>query len=334
MERQSVTSNDFIKQREKDWQRLQTLIDKNRGRGRLTTAEVRELGTLYRAVTSDLALARRDYPNQRVTAYLNQLLTKTHSFIYQEDVTDYKPVFRFFTHRLPQTFRQTWMFTFIAFLFFMVPAVVAYRLTSINADYAEPLGLAEQRAYFENRETWTNIPVNQRPYASAYIMTNNIRIAILAFGGGIGFGLFTVWMLMMNGVVIGGLLGLAVNYGMGATLWHFVVGHGMIELSVIFMSGGAGLQLGWALINPGPYSRRDALGIAAKRALTLALASIPLLIIAGTIEGFFSPRSDTPLELHIAVGVFTGILLYGYLLIFGRAGSTVSKSNVINNTTL
>jgi uncharacterized membrane protein SpoIIM required for sporulation len=329
-----MTLNEFIEQREKDWKRLQALIDKNRGRGRLSADEVRELGTLYRAVTSDLALARRDYPKQRVTAFLNQLLTRTHSFIYQEDVTDYKPALRFFTHRLPQVFRQTWLFTFIAFLFFIVPAVVAYRLTSINADYAEPLGLAAERAYFEEKETWTNIPVNQRPYASAYIMTNNIRIAILAFGGGILFGLFTIWMLMTNGLMIGGVLGLAANYGMGATLWHFVVGHGVIELSVIFISGGAGLQLGWALINPGPYSRKDALAIAARRALTLVVASIPLLIIAGTIEGFFSPRSDTPLALHIGVGVFTGLLLYGYLLIFGRADSTSSQSNLVNNTNL
>src|SRR5215470_14077199 len=98
--------------------------------------EIRELGTLYRAVTSDLALARRDYPGQRVTVFLNQLLTSTHSYIYQEDVSDLRPVARYFTHDLPSTFRQTAIFTLVAFLLFMVPAIVGYRLAYVNPDLA------------------------------------------------------------------------------------------------------------------------------------------------------------------------------------------------------
>ena len=69
-------ANDFIKQREADWKRLETLVNSRRGRKPLTTAEVHELGTLYRAVTSDLALARRDFPDQRMIIFLNQLLTR------------------------------------------------------------------------------------------------------------------------------------------------------------------------------------------------------------------------------------------------------------------
>ena len=121
-----MTANDFIKLREKDWKRLQSLTDKRRGRGNLTASEIRELGGLYRAVTSDLALARRDYPGQRVTVFLNQLLTRTHSYIYQEDVSDLRPVVRFFTHDLPRTFRQTAIFTLVAFLLFIIPAVVLF----------------------------------------------------------------------------------------------------------------------------------------------------------------------------------------------------------------
>jgi uncharacterized membrane protein SpoIIM required for sporulation len=310
--------NDFIRLREKDWQRLQALIDKRKGRAPLSANEVRELGTLYRAVTSDLALARRDYPRQKVTQFLNQLLTRTHSYIYQKDVTDLRPIVRYFTETLPQTFRQTWKFTFVAFLLFIIPTLFAFHLTNSDTDNADVLGMTEVREILAEKDTWTNIPINERPYASAFIMTNNIRVAILAFGGGMTFGLFGGWMLIVNGLNLGGILGLAAHYGMSETLLGFIFGHGVIELSVIFISAGAGFQLAWALLNPGPYSRRDALGAAAQRAVILAIAAVPLLIIAGTIEGFFSPMENVSFAVHAAVGIFSGIVMYAYLLLAGR----------------
>jgi uncharacterized membrane protein SpoIIM required for sporulation len=312
-----MSVNDFIKLREKDWSRLQVLIDKHKGRETLNAVEVRELGVLYRAVTSDLAQARRDYPGQKVSVFLNQLLTRAHSYIYQQDVSDWRQIPRYFTRTLPQTFRQTWVFTLIAFLLFAVPAVVSYRLAYINPDIAEPLNLVFIRETLADSETWTDIPVEQRPYASAFIMSNNIRVAILAFGGGITFGLFTLYILISNGLVIGGVLGLAAHYGMSQTLVEFIIGHGVIELSVIFIAGGAGLQLGWALFNPRSYTRRDALGLAARRAVYLIIAAVPLLVIAGLIEGFISP-SDASFAVSVLVGLISGAILYSYLIFTGR----------------
>src|ERR1041385_2116812 len=279
-----MTANDFIKLREKDWKRLESLIDTRRGRGALSAAEIHELGALYRAANSDLALARRDYPGQRVTSFLNQLLTRTHSYIYQEDVSDLRPIGRYFTQDLPRTFRQTWVFTLVAFLLFIIPAIVGYRLAYVNPDIASPLGLDEERQTLTDHDTWTNIPVNERPYAASFIMSNNIRVAIMAFGGGMVLGLFSVYVLAMNGLTVGAVLGLAAHYEMGQSLLGFMFGHGVIELSVIFIASGAGLQLGWALLNPGRYTRRDAIGLAARRAVILVIAAVPLLIIAGTIE--------------------------------------------------
>ncbi|MBN1283996.1 MAG: stage II sporulation protein M [Anaerolineae bacterium] len=291
-------------------------MDKHKGRNTLSAAEARELGMLYRAVTSDLALARRDYPNQRVTLFLNQLLTRAHSFIYQQDVSDFRQLVRYFTHTIPQTFRQTGLFTLAAFLLFVAPGLAGYQIAFANPDIAEPLGLVEVQETLAEQDIWTDIPVNQRPYASAFIMSNNIRIAILAFGGGVTFGLFSLYILAMNGLHIGAVLGLAAHYGMGWPLFNFIIPHGVIELSVIFIAGGAGLQLGWALLNPGLYSRRDALGIAARHVLPLVVASVLLLIVAGLIEGFVSP-SDAPPTARALVAVGSGMLLYGY---FGLAG--------------
>lgn len=312
-----MSINDFIQRREHDWQRLDALIAAHRGQRRLNAREVYELGTLYRAVASDLALARRDYPQQRVTAYLNQLLMRTHSTIYQQDVSDLGQFARYFTQRIPQVFRETAVFTLAVFLLFLLPAIIGYRQAMIDPSFVDMLGLGAERAILEARETWTDIPADERPFASAFIMANNIRVALLAFGGGVSFGVFTVYILATNGLFIGAVLGLAARYGMGEALGGFVIGHGVIELSVVFMAGGAGLQLGWALLNPGTYTRKDALALAARKAVTLAVLAIPLLIIAGLIEGFISP-SGLPVWVRAGVGVGSGALMYGYLLLAGR----------------
>ena len=94
----------------------------------------------------------------------------------------------------------------------------------------------------------------------------------------------------------------------------------MIELSVIFIAGGAGLQLGWSVLRPGLLTRRAALAIAARRAIIILIGCVPLLVIAGTIEGFISP-SSLPSLFKYAVSLLSGVLLYAYLLLVGREQS-------------
>ena len=318
-----MTVNDFVKARETDWRRLEALIAAQQKR-RLSADEVYELGTLYRAVASDLALARRDYPHQRAAAFLNQLVTRAHSAIYRQDNSDLGRLLRYFTQRIPQVFRETASFTLVAFLLFVIPAIIGYRQAQFDTTLVDMLGLHDARAILEAHETWTDIPAEDRPFASAFIMTNNIRVALLAFGGGMTFGVFSVWVLMTNGLFIGAVLGLAARYGMGETLFGFVVGHGFIELSIIFIAGGAGLQLAWALLNPGDYTRKDALALAARKGIPLAVLSIPLLIVAGLIEGFISP-SALPIWARAGVGILSGVCLYAYLLLVGRTSVDATR---------
>ncbi|MEO8396922.1 MAG: stage II sporulation protein M [Chloroflexota bacterium] len=313
--------NEFIQLREKDWQRLEKLVTRRTRQTPLTAREVHELGQLYRAVASDLALARRDYPNQPVVILLNQLLTRSHSFIYQQDVSDPRQFVRYFVQRVPQVFRQSALFVLCSFILFIIPAVISFRLLYVAPESAQVFGLEDQRQTLAEQETWTDIPVEERPYASAFIMSNNIRVALLAFAGGAAFGVFTIYILVTNGLMVGGVLGLAAHYGMGSSLITFIIGHGVIELSIIFIAGGAGLSLAWALLNPGLYTRRDALALEARRIVPLAVIAIPFLIVAGTIEGFISPVGS-PFVLHALIGLGSGILMYAYLIFSGRGTPT------------
>jgi uncharacterized membrane protein SpoIIM required for sporulation len=170
----------------------------------------------------------------------------------------------------------------------------------------------------EQKELWTNIEGVERPVAASGIMTNNIRVIVLTFAGGMTAGLLTIWVLIQNGLMLGAISGLAFRYGVGWDLWEFVIGHGVIEVSVLAISGGTGLLIGWAMVHPGLMRRSDALADAGKRTVRVLCGCIPLLVIAGTIEGFISPNEFIPVAVKWAVGISTGILLYAYLLLAGR----------------
>lgn len=317
-----MKANDFIESRRGMWERLDALLRRSQGGVRLLSpGEATELGQLYRAATSDLALAKRDFPTHRVTAYLNQLVGRAHAIVYRSEPLSFKRLVDFVTVGFPSTYREMLPFTVVAALLFFVPALLAGLATAIDPDTSQwllPASAQQLIPYIENRELWMDIPVGVRPYASTFIMQNNIRVSFLAFGGGMLAGLVTVWVMLTNGLLLGGLTGLTIHYGVGLELWSFVIGHGVIELSVVVMAGGTGLKLGWAILSPGLLRRRDALVQAGREAIQLLMGTVPLLMIAGGIEGFISPSEGLPWPVKWAVGIISGVLLYGYLLLAGR----------------
>jgi uncharacterized membrane protein SpoIIM required for sporulation len=316
-----MLAEDFINRKQSTWKRLTALLNRAQvGLVGLSANELQELGTLYRQITSDLAVARRDYPNHPVCDYLNGLVARSHGQLYRGRSTRMHDVVTFFTTTFPRTFRDTWPYTLAAFLMFLLPAlvsfVIAYRDPTILATYFP--GFQDVLHNIEHgHEWWRHINEEGRAASSSFIMTNNIRVAFLAFAGGVLFGVFTLYILAQNGILLGGVAGAAQKFDFADNLWGFVAAHGTIELSVIFIAGGAGLQLGWSMLRPGLLTRRAALTSAARRAAQLIFGCVPLLVIAGTIEGFISP-APLPVTLKILVSIGSGILLYGYLILMGK----------------
>ncbi|HWQ15608.1 MAG TPA: stage II sporulation protein M [Roseiflexaceae bacterium] len=312
----------FIETKRATWERLTAILDRSRlgGVAALSAEEIHELGRLYRGVTSDLAVARRDYPDHRVVDYLNGLVARAHGTVYQSRAARGQGIRMFFTHTFPRAFRATWGYTLASLLMFLLPALVAFA-----AAYRDPAAGAALVPGAEGviediragREWWKTINEEGRAASASLIMTNNIRVAIVAFAGGMLLGTLTLWVLVQNGLLLGVVAGAAQAYGFAGNLWGFVAAHGVVELSVIFIAGGAGLQLGWSILRPGLLTRRAALVVAARRAMHLLLGCALLLVGAGLIEGFISP-ADLPPAVKYAVALASGALMYAYLLLAGR----------------
>jgi uncharacterized membrane protein SpoIIM required for sporulation len=312
----------FYQSRQADWQALSKLLDRSqRDIHQLSTEDINTLGRLYRATTSDLALAQRDFPEHRVTAYLNQLVAQAHAVVYRSEPLALNRFLHFATKGFPRVYRETFRFTLVAALLFIIPALVAGLSTAWQPETAQwmlPAQVQHLIPDIKRQELWTDIPIEERPYASSFIMRNNIQVAFIAFGSGALAGVFTVWIMIYNGLILGGITGLTAHHNVGFELWSFVIGHGVIELSVIFIAGGSGLMLGWAVIHPGLLRRRDALTNTARKAVRLVIGCVPLLVLAGLIEGFISPAEDIPWPIKWGIGLGSGLLLYSYLLLAGR----------------
>jgi uncharacterized membrane protein SpoIIM required for sporulation len=305
-----------------NWTALDALIKHSQRQiGSLSPEDVQLLGRLYRQATSDLAMAQRDFPRHQVTSYLNQLVGRAHAVIYRDEPLQTNRLVNFALRGFPRVFRKTLPFTLAAALLFLLPALatgLATFLAPHSARWLLPVEIQSLIPMIEQKELWVDIPINERPYVSAFIMQNNIRVSFLAFASGMTAGLFTIWILILNGLILGGLLGLTAHHEVGWELANFVIGHGVLELSVIFMAGGSGLMLGWAMLRPGLMRRRDALTIAAQDAVKLLLGAVPMLVVAGIIEGFISPAENILPIFKWGVGIFSGALFYVYLFLFGH----------------
>ena len=324
-----MPSDRFISQRKNAWQRLEDLLKllDHASLRRLGRDEVRELGRIYRRTASDLAIARAESRDPRLVNYLNSLVIRAHGRIYRADAQGGKRVRRYFTHDLPQTFRRTWRYTFVAFAVFSIFGALSFVGTKYDPEFSELVGVdpAFRELYIETKTHWWDSLNKQNQIGASAIMTNNIQVTIYTFAFGALAGLGTLFYLAFNGANIASVLALTYKAGFGNDLVTFMVAHGVIELSCIFIAGGAGLLIGSAMIMPGDLTRADALRTRGMEAVRLMIGVAMLLVVAGTIEGFVSPAQIDP-RIKYSIAALTGLALYSYLLFVGHEADSTAES--------
>jgi uncharacterized membrane protein SpoIIM required for sporulation len=125
--------------------------------------------------------------------------------------------------------------------------------------------------------------------------------------------------------MLGVSIKLCADYGLLGALFAFIAGHGLLEISAIILAGGGGYVIGNALLNPGSYSRGDALARQGPDAVRMAIACVPALLTSGCIEAFISP-SNQPVWFKMAVGLTLGISFWLYLLLTGKSAAKAAHA--------
>ncbi len=166
----------------------------------------------------------------------------------------------------------------------------------------------------DRQQLWMGSIVGIEPLASSNIMTNNLSVSLAAVAGGVTAGIYTAFLMLFNGLSLGAIAALVGQNNLSYPFWGFVFPHGSLELPAIFFAGGAGFLLAKAILFPGRYRRADALKFSGTQAVQLVFGIVPMLIVAGIIEGFFSPNPFVPLPFKY----LCGIGLFGLLVAYCR----------------
>ncbi|AKG24337.1 stage II sporulation protein M [Calothrix sp. 336/3] len=306
----------WIARREPNWQRLDTLLQKveKKGLKSLNAIEIRELASLYRSVTADLARSRTQEISNTLSQNLQSLTTRAYGQIYQGSRRqEWQAVKHFYLWGLPRVIRQTFLYTALSTALFLLGAVIAWWYawqdpTFMSLIVPEHL-ISKVR---DDHELWMGSIVGVEPLASSNIMTNNISVSLTAVAGGITAGLSTVFLLIFNGLLIGAIGTLVAQNNLAYPFWAFVFPHGSLELPAIFFAGGGGFLIAKGLVFPGKYRRVDALKLYASQAMQLVCGIIPMLVIAGIIEGFISPNPVIPgiFKYFFGIVLFIGLVVY------------------------
>jgi len=324
-----VEEREFIGGSKHVWERLASAVQDARTRGisKLGATGIKRMHEDYRHAAADLAYAQTHFPASTSVSYLNRLVAFAHGELYGAPPKRLSAVWRFLTTGYPTLVRRHWKVLAVAVGIFIAAVALGFLLAYADYPVARlllPQGyrdtVGDSLARGENgNEAMTAVA----PVLSAYITANNIQVSLLAFAGGVLFGVLTVYALLMNGLLLGVLAGMFTRAGGALSFWALIVPHGALELPAIMLAGAAGLLLGRALWFPGDMPRLTALRAVSGDAVRIVLGAIPLLVVAGLIEGFLTPRDIDP-TMKLAFGGLVFFLLTVYVVVPGRSPKDAS----------
>jgi len=277
------------------------------------------LASNYIELTNDLAYAQTFYPKSNTKIYLNALSIKAHQLIYKDQQSSSNRFLHFFKY---EVFESIWKIRKPILLSFLV-FVIAIAIGLISAQYDDGfirliMGDAYVNQTIENIKDGNPAAVYQdgSPFGGAIAITiNNIKVAFYAFILGVFCCIGTGYILLSNGIMVGAFHYLFAKYGVLSEAMTAIWIHGTIELSVIVIAGGCGLALGSSILFPKTYTRLESFKRATKDAAKVLISTIPLFIMAGTLEGFVTRYYQISIWMCLFIIVFSAcIIIYIYII--------------------
>lgn len=306
----------WLNRRKATWDRLENQLKQPPVADGQALSEAEALLSGYRAVMSDLSLSRRIHGDSLITRYLEALFLALHHHIHRPPQHLLAALADLYHWDVPNLLRQMHHALLSALALFITAIAAGWLLVTANPELAALFASQEMLNHVQSGQLWTDGLLNIVPSSllSVGIIANNIAVTLFAFALGAFYGIGTVYIVSMNGLILGGIFAFTSHYGLAGRLFAFIVGHGVVELSVIILACAMGLQLGEALIRPGRRSRLEAFQTTSLNAGKVLLAATPFLLVAGTIEGFISPDPHYHLTSRVMVGIGSGVIFWSVML--------------------
>jgi uncharacterized membrane protein SpoIIM required for sporulation len=301
---------------ERRLQRFRDLPTSRRGRRSSGYGEVEDLAFAYRQVLHDHALAASRFPATGAARRLAGLALEGTHELTRGQAGERRGLRQFFLHSFPAAFHRHLGLLAVAVAVFASSCLLGLILSAVQPGLGKLLlgrdaiaGLAEGRLWTEKLTTTVPPAV-----ASSGIATNNLTVALVAWSGGILAGIVPLYLLLLNGVMLGGVLGITLRYSMAGELLGFVAAHGPLELTLVMVAAAAGLGLARALVSAGDQPRAVALRQAGHDSLQVVLGCLPWFVVLAIVEARISPDPSLPVPLKAGLGLGLELLFLGIAL--------------------
>ncbi len=310
-----ITTNQAV------WSRLDDLARRAARDPRgLSTAELDELVTLHLRVSSHLASVRTHAHDPDLAAHLSALVARSSAVVHGTRTRSLRQVMRAATVTFPAAVWHARIAILISTVVFMVAALAVggwIALSDAAVQASAPEEVREEYVQTQFVEYYSSEP---SATFAARVFTNNAGVGALAFGSGILFGVPTLAILILNGVNVGVAGGLFYAAGDPGTFWTLILPHGLLELTAVFIAGGAGLMLGWAAAVPGDRRRSAALAEEGRRSVVIVIGLVGVFLVAGLLEGFVT-AAPWPTWARVGTGTVVWLGFLGWVTAAGRAAA-------------
>jgi len=320
-----VDTDVFVAAHRAEWARLDTLT---RRRRHLSGAEVDELVNLYQRMATQLSAVQAAGLDPALAARLSSQLARSRAAVTGAQSSGLRAVGRFFAVTFPAAaYRVRWWWLSSAAGSILVAVVIGWRIDHSRALQASQLPGSEVRSLVRYQFRHYYSAYDAQSFA-AQVWTNNAKVTALVVISGLLLGLPIVLILYENAWNVGLLGGLMTAYGRAGEFWGLILPHGMLELTAVFLAAGAGLRLGWSVIEPGPKPRVQALAEQGRALISVALGLVAVLAVSGLIEAFVTP-SPLPTWARIGIGALAEVGFLSYVIVFGRRAVAAGETGDI-----
>jgi uncharacterized membrane protein SpoIIM required for sporulation len=301
----------WLEGRAAGWLAIGDRLARLRASRSVAVADALALARDYRQVARDHALARRPGVPASTRELLAGLYGELHEALHRQPVRLRERLATVVAVEVPAALREMRGTVALVTAWFVLSLAIGWALVAFNPELVSLVASEAMIDTVRGGELWTDDLLNIVPSSvlAVGILTNNVVVALFACCIGVFYGIGTLYLIGLNGLMIGAVFAFTGRYGLDGRLFEFVVAHGIVELAVICISGAVGITLGQALISPGQRSRRDAFEAAARRAARVMVVCVAFLVGAGLIEGYVSPDPRFPLAARVVIGVCYAFLL-------------------------